>query len=71
VANERSRGLRREGVQDNFERGGIRHTAVTLTVQELGLDSQGFGLSKKVHSAHTLHANIKWMSRNCPITGRR
>jgi hypothetical protein len=44
---------------------------VTLAVQELGLDSLGFGLSKKVHSAHTLHANIKRMSRNCLITGRR
>ena len=71
LADQRSGGLRRQGVQDNFERGGVRHTAVTLTVQELGLDSLGFGLSKKVHSARTLHANIKRMSRNCLITGRR
>ena len=71
VADQRSRGLRRQGLQDNFERGGVRHTAVTLTVQELSLDTPGFGLSKKVHSARTLHANIKPMSRNCLIAGRR
>ena len=71
LADQRSRGLRRQGIQDDFERGGVRHTAVTLAVQELGLDSLGFGLSKKVHSARTLHANIKPMSRNCPIKGRR
>jgi hypothetical protein len=44
---------------------------VTLTVQELSLDSLGLSLSKKIHSARTLHANIKPMSRNCLITGRR
>ena len=37
MADQRSRGLRRQGIQDNFERGGVRHTAVTLTVQELGV----------------------------------
>jgi hypothetical protein len=71
VADQRSRSLWRQGIQDDFERGGVRHTAVTLAVQELGLDSLGFGLSKKIHSARTLHANIKRMSRNCLITGRR
>ena len=30
-------GLRRQRIQDDFERGGVCHTAVTLAVQELGL----------------------------------
>ena len=71
MADQRSGRLWRQGVEDNFEGGGVRHTTVTLTVQELSLDSLGLSLSKKIHSAHTLHANIKPMSRNCLITGRR
>jgi hypothetical protein len=43
---------------------------VTLAVQKLGLNSLGVSLSKKIHSARTLHANINWMPRNCPNTGR-
>jgi hypothetical protein len=57
AADERSGGLRRQGIEDDFKRGGIRHTAVTLTVQEFGLDSPAFGLSEKVHSARGLQAN--------------
>ena len=60
-----------QGIQTEFLDGRVRHTALTLAVQELGLDSLGFSLSKKIHSAHTLHANIKPMSRNCLIAGRR
>jgi hypothetical protein len=43
---------------------------VTLTIQEFGLNPAGFSFCKKVHSARTLHANIKRMSRNCPNTVR-
>ena len=37
MADQRSRALRRQRIQDDFERGGVCHTAVTLAVQELGL----------------------------------
>jgi hypothetical protein len=57
AADKRPRGLRRQRIEDNFKRGGIRHTAVTLTVHEFGLNSLASGLSEKVHSAGTLHAN--------------
>lgn len=34
VADQRPLGLLRQGIEDDFQRGGVRHTAVTLTVQE-------------------------------------
>src|SRR3979411_1030706 len=57
TADERPRDLRRQGIENNFERSGIRHTAVTLTVQEFGLNSLAFGLSEKIQAARGLHAN--------------
>ena len=67
---ERARGLRRQGIEDNLEGGRVRHTAVTLTVHEFGLDSLVFSLSEKVHSARGLHANVPETSRNCLNAGR-
>ena len=42
TADQRARGLRRQGIEDDFQGGRVRHTAVTLTVHEFGLDSQAF-----------------------------
>ena len=39
-----------------FSAAGIRHTAVTLTVDIFGQDSEVFGFGVKVHSARGLHA---------------
>ena len=49
-------GLWRKCVQDNFKRRRIRHTAVTLTVHEFGLNSTIIGFGEEVHSARSLHA---------------
>jgi hypothetical protein len=32
--------------------------AVTLTIEEFGLDSQFLGFGEKVHSARSLHATV-------------
>ena len=49
---------RRQGVENNFQRDGICHMAVTLTVHEFGLDSQVFGSGEKVHSARRLQTTV-------------
>ena len=59
LAHQRPRGLRRKRIQDNFERRRIRHTAVTLTIQEFGLNSAIIGFSEEVHSARGLHAKVR------------
>ena len=46
-------------IQDNFKRRRIRHTAVTLTVHEFGLNSTIIGFGEKVHSARSLHAKVQ------------
>ena len=46
----------RQGIEDNFQRNGIRHMALTLTVDKFGLDSQVFSSGEKVHSARCLQA---------------
>ena len=51
--------LRRQGIEDDFQRGCVRDMPVTLTVQEFGLDSQVFGSGEKVHSARRLHATVR------------
>ena len=48
--------LHRQGIEDDLQRGCIRHMAVTLTVHIFGLDSPVFGFGEKVHSARGLHA---------------
>jgi len=48
----------RQGIEDDFERRRVRHMAVTLTVDKLGLDPQFFGFGEKVHSARRLHATV-------------
>ena len=70
LADERPGGLGRQGIEDDFERFCVRHTALTLTVQKFGLNSPGFSFCEKVHSARGLHATIVETSRNCPNTGR-
>ena len=65
LAHERPRGLRRKRIEDNFERRRIRHTAVTLTIEEFGLNSAIIGFGEKVHSARGLHAKVRRASRNC------
>ena len=47
---------RRQGIDNDLQRGFVRHMAVTLTVHKFGLDSQFFGFGEKVHSARGLHA---------------
>ena len=48
----------RQGIEDDFQRLGVRHMAVTLTVHKFGLDSQFGSLGEKVHSARCLHATV-------------
>ena len=47
-----------QGVEDDFQRRGVRHMAVTLTVDKFGLDSEVCSLGEKVHSARALHATV-------------
>jgi hypothetical protein len=47
-----------QGVEDDFQRRGVRHMAVTLTVDKFGLDSEVFSFGEKVHSARRLHATV-------------
>ena len=54
----------RHGIDNDFQRRGIRHMLVTLTVDKFGLDSEVYGLGKKVHSARCLHATGLGSSRN-------
>ncbi|HKS19886.1 MAG TPA: hypothetical protein VJS63_11840 [Bradyrhizobium sp.] len=56
LAEKKARTLWRQGIEDRFQGRRVRHTAVTLTVHEFRLDSQGSGFGKKVHSARGLHA---------------
>jgi hypothetical protein len=57
VADQGSRGLRRQRFQDDFQGRRVRHTALPLAVQKFGLNSPGFSFCEKVHSARGLHAN--------------
>ena len=58
LAEKPARDANRQGIDDDFQRGRVRHMPVTLTVQEFGLDSQFFGFGEKVHSARGLHATV-------------
>ena len=49
----------RQGIENDFQRRGIRHMAVTLTVDKFGLDSEVSSLGEKVHSARALHATVR------------
>src|ERR1700738_5298439 len=49
----------RQRIDDDFQRRGARHMAVTLTVDKFGLDSEVFGFGVKVHSARGLHATAR------------
>ena len=51
------RGANRQGIDDDLKGGLIRHMAVTLTVDKLGLDSQLISFGEKVHSARGLHGD--------------
>src|ERR1700686_1083614 len=55
--------LSRQGIEDDFQRRGIRHMAVTLTVDIFGLDSEVFSFGEKVHSARRLHATIRGVAK--------
>src|SRR6202022_1009972 len=52
------RNANRQGIEDDLQRGFVRHMAVTLTVDKFGLDPQVFGFGEKVHSARGLHATV-------------
>jgi hypothetical protein len=53
----------RQGGEDNFQRGGLRHTPVALTVDKFGLNS-AFGSSGiRVHSARCLHATTAGVAK--------
>jgi hypothetical protein len=41
----------RQGIENDFQRRGVRHMAVTLTIEKFGLDSEVSSLGEKVHSA--------------------
>ena len=60
----------RQGIEDDFQRGRVRHMAVTLTVDKFGLNSQFSGFGEKVHSARGLHATGQETSRNSLDAGR-
>ena len=55
----------RQGAQDDFQRRGVRHMAVTLTVDKFGLDSEVFSFGEKVHSARRLHATVRDVAKFC------
>ena len=48
----------RKGIENDLQCLGVRHMAVTLAVQEFGLDSEVFSCGVKVHSARCLHATV-------------
>src|ERR1700716_722246 len=58
LAEKPVRCARRQGIDDEFQRGFVRHMAVTLTVDVFGLDTQLSGFGEKVHSARGLHATV-------------
>ena len=47
LAQQAARGLRRQGIEDDFQRRRIRHTAVTLTIDKFGLNSAALWLWRK------------------------
>ena len=49
---------RRQGIEDGFQRHGVCHMAVTLTIHEVGLNAQVFGFGEKVHSARRLQMTV-------------
>src|SRR4029453_804817 len=48
----------RKGIENDLQRLSVRHMAVTLAVEEFGLDSEVFSLAVKGHSARCLHATV-------------
>ncbi len=58
LAEKPVRDAHRQGIEDDLQRHGIRHMAVTLAVDKFGLDSEVFSSFVKVHSARRLHATV-------------
>src|SRR5258706_16428812 len=48
----------RKGIENDLQCLSVRHMAVTLAVEEFGLDSEVFSFGVKVHSARCLHATV-------------
>src|SRR5260370_16890535 len=53
----------RQGIEDDLQRGCVRHMAATLTVDKFGLDPEVFGFGEKVHSACRLHATVRAVAK--------